>query len=160
MEISMQVVTMFGAIIAAVAAFTNLWLTYFDRRDAIYVRYGQHTPIATPAAGLYVVNTGKHPVYISDFGFIGSDGKLFSIPWYHESMAMHDGDDSNSYYVGTTTIAPHDFFSIGLTYKPEIIGVYAITSTQNIRRVSMRRSRLWPKVFFKYLYAKFWARYY
>ena len=156
----MDQITMISATIAAIAAALNLWLTYFDRRDAIYVKHGQHTPIATPAAGLYIVNTGKHPVYISDFGFIEPNGKLFSIPWYNENEAMMEEADSNAYHSGTTTIEPHDLFSIGISYQPEIIGVYAITSTQNIRRVSMIRSRLWPNVFFKYLYAKFWARYY
>jgi len=155
----MEKITMFSAIIAAIAAALNLWLTYFDRRDAIYVKYGQHTPIATPAAGLYIVNTGKHPVYISDFGFIEPDGTLFSIPSYNENEPMMEEFDSNAYHSGTTTIAPHDLFSIGISYQPEIIGVYAKTSTQSIPRVSMTRSRLWPKVFFKYLYAKFWARY-
>lgn len=155
----MEQITMISAIIAALAAALNLWLTYFDRRDAIYVKYGQHTPIPTPTAGLYVVNTGKHPVHLSDFGFIGADGKLFSIPWAIQDIEMYDGVDPNAYRAGTTTIEPHDLFSIGITHKPVVIGAYAITTTQSIRRVSMIRSRLRPKVFFKYLYAKFWARY-
>lgn len=150
---------MFGALIAAVAAVVNLWLTFFERRDSIYVKHGSHTPLATPTAGLYIVNTGKHPVYISDFGFITPDGKLFSVPWYNETEAYQDGDDPNAYYVGTTTIAPHNLFSAGITYSSEIIGVYAITSTQNIKRVSMIRSRIWPNVFYKYLKAKFVSRY-
>ena len=51
----MEQITMISAIIAAIAAALNLWLTYFDRRDSIYVKHGQHTPIATPAAGLYIL---------------------------------------------------------------------------------------------------------
>lgn len=157
MEVSMQWITMIGAVIAAVVGFTNLWLSYFDRRDAIRVRYGTHTPIATQAAALYVVNTGKHSVDISDFGFIEADGKLFSIPWRTQYSDMYDAHDPDHFQIGTTNIDPHDLFCTGITFKPEVIGVYAITTTQNIRRVSMTRSRLRPTVFLRYFHAKFLA---
>ncbi len=150
---------MIGAVIAAVAAAFNLWLTFYDRRDSILVRYGSHTPIETSCEGLYIVNTGKHPVYISDFGFITPSGELFSIPLYDQMEACYQGEDPNAYYIGTRNIAPHEFFSIGISYNEKILGVYAITSTQNIKRVNMIQSRLWPHVFLKYLKATYWARY-
>lgn len=156
----MEWITLVGAVIAAIAALYNIWLTYSNSRDSILVKAGTHTAIATPATGLYVVNTGKHPVYVSDFGFVQPNGKLFSIPWYHETEGLQEGEDYHEYNVGTTSIEPHDLFSIGISYQPEIIGVYAITSTQSLPRINMTRSRLWPKVFFYYLVAKFRHRNY
>jgi hypothetical protein len=156
----MELLTMFGAVIAAIAAVVNLWLTFFDRRDAIYVKYGQHTPITSPATGLYIVNTGKHPVYISDFGFIRENGKLLSIPYLEQTEPDPNDFDPHYYCVGTTTIAPHDLFSIGITYVEPIIGVYAITSTQSMMRISMVRSRFLPQILYKYLKVKLWPRYY
>lgn len=160
MDLSMQWITMIGALTAALAGLYNIWLSYTDRGDSILVKHGTHTPIDTPAVCMYVVNTGKHPVFISDFGFVNEDGTLFSVPYYNETEHYIDGPDIHEFYVGTTTIQPNQLFSAGLSYSSKIIGVYAITSTQSVRRVRMIRNRLWPHVLWKYLRSKFRTRHY
>lgn len=157
----MDWITMFGAIVAAVAAIANLWFTYSNGRDSIHVRYGGVRYYAIPAAELYVVNDGKHPVYISDFGFIKPDGSLFSIPYYDQTEGYMDNDnDPNRYVRGTTSLNPRETFSIGMSYNDEVIGAYAKTSTQDVIRVHMIASRWRPVTFFLYLKAKFFGKHY
>lgn len=154
----MEWITLIGAVIAALAASYNIWLTYSNGRDSILVKCGFHMPTSSPATALHVVNTGKHTVKLYDYGFIEESGLLFSIPfdigmdpWSHEA-------DDYKYRYGTMTIQPHDLFCEGITFNPEIVGVYAMTVSQAIPRVKMIRSRLRPTVLWAYLKAKFRPR--
>lgn len=155
-----QWITMVGAAVAAIAGCWNLWLSFIKNSDQIEVRCSGYSPIATPATEMYVVNSGEHTVQISDYGFINSNGSLFSIPWYHETAdAYMDGEDPHGYRQGSTNIAPHELFAIGMTYNDEVIGAYARTVRHRIPRVDMRKSRIRPQTFYYWLKAKFLQRY-
>lgn len=152
-------ITLFSAVIAAIAASLNLWKSFKDEADSIYVRTGTFRPIATPAAALYVVNIGKHPVIISDYGFVLESGKLFSIPWYDENEAVFDGPDHDAFYSGNSTIPPREIFAVGITFNEKIIGSFAVTATQSIYRVHMLKSRFKPKILFQWFFASIKPRY-
>jgi hypothetical protein len=155
----MELITLFGAVIAAVAASLNLWKSFKDDTDSIYVKTGTFQPTATLAKAFYVVNTGKHPVMLSDYGFVLEDGKLFSIPWYDENDAISDGPDLHAFHSGSTTIPQRDLFSVGITFNEKIIGSYAVTVTQSIYRVHMIRTRFYPRVLFQWIFASLKPRY-
>ncbi|WP_229007333.1 hypothetical protein [Methylophilus sp. Leaf408] len=150
-----ELVTLVGAVIAAIAGILNLWKTFVDQTDRIYVKTGLFRPIATPATSLYVVNTAKHPVTLSDYGFVLEDGKLFSIPWYDENEAVFDGVDNHAFYLGNSTIPPRDMFAVGISFNEKIIGSFAVTTTQSRYRVHMMQSCLNPIAFYKWLSASF-----
>ncbi len=152
-------VTLAGAVIAAIAGTLNLWKSFKDQSDSIYVKSGTFRPIATPAAAMYVVNVGKHPVMLSDYGFVLEDGKLFSIPWYDENEAIFDGPDPNAFYTGKSTIPPREMFAVGITFNNRIIGSFAITATQTMYRVHMMDSLINPKTLYKWIRASLLPRY-
>jgi hypothetical protein len=155
----MEMITLFSAVIAAIAASLNLWKSFKDEADSIYVKTGTFRPIATAATALYIVNTGKHPVIISNYGFVLEDGKLFSIPWYDETEAVFDGPDHDAFYSGSSTIPPREILAVGITFNEKIIGSFAVTATQSIYSVHMLRSRFNPKVLFKWIFASIRPRY-
>ncbi len=152
-------VTMAGAIIAAIAGVINLWRSFKSERDSIYVKTGTFRPIATPATAMYIVNVGKHPVTISDYGFVLADGKLFSIPWYNENQAIFDGDDHHAFYSGKSTIPSRDMFAVGISFNEKIIGCFAVSTTQSLYRVHMSDSRINAKIFLKWIGATFAPKY-
>lgn len=155
----MEWVTLTGAVIAALAGSLNLWKSLKDQSDLIYVKSGTFRPIATPAAAMYVVNVGNHPVMLSDYGFVLEDGKLFSIPWYAETEAIFDGPDPNAFYSGKSTIPSREIFAVGISFNDKIIGSFAITATQTIYRVHMMDSRIKPKILWKWIKASLVPRY-
>ena len=155
----MEWVTLAGAVIAAIAGTLNLWKSFKDQSDSIYVKTGSFRPIATPATAMYVVNLGKHAVMLSDYGFVLENGKLFSIPWYDENEAIFDGPDPHAFYIGKSTIPPREMFAVGITFNDKIIGSFAVTATQTMYRVHMMDSRINPKIFCKWIRASLLPRY-
>jgi hypothetical protein len=148
-------VTLVGAVVASVTGVLTLWRSYRSESDSIMVRWGSFRPLATQTTDMYVVNLGKHPVQLSDYGFINEDGSLFSIPWYNQTEYHPDHAHPDDYYGGSALIPPRDMFAIGMVYRDETVGVYAYTATQTIPRISMKKSLFRPLTLFMVLRIKF-----
>jgi hypothetical protein len=122
--------TLAGAIIAGATGIANLTWQWRDRNDSIFVRCGSLHPSIDQYNSLYVVNVGKHPVQLHDYGFLLASGKLMSLPWYWETEGP-SLDPEHSYTNGERKMPPQGTFEAGIEYRGSIVGVWAMTATQH-----------------------------
>lgn len=122
--------TFVGAMIAGATGVANLTWQWRDRRDQIFVRCGSLHQTIDQYNSLYVVNVGKNPVQLLDYGFVLASGKLMSLPWYWETEGP-SLDPAHSYTSGERRMPPQGTFEAGIEYRGSIVGVWAKTATQH-----------------------------
>lgn len=124
-------VTLLGAVVAALTGLQSIFWQVLDRRDRIVVKHDSFRPPITPGQGLFVVNEGKHLVELHDYGFILSNGELFSLPWYFENDGLPDQVEAT--FVGTSTLGPRERFEVYVDLTNlKTVGAYARTTTQSL----------------------------
>lgn len=122
-------ITLAGAVVAALTGLHSFFWQFLDRKDRIVVKHGLASPPSCPGQGLFVVNIGKHLVEIQDYGFILSNGKLFSLPWYF----VNDGpaEEVRAEFEGTSALEPRERFQVYVDLTNlKTVGSYAQTTTQ------------------------------
>ncbi|MEN6584664.1 MAG: hypothetical protein ABFE02_01255 [Sulfuricella sp.] len=130
-------VTLIGAVVAALTGFQSFFWQFLDRRDRIVVKFGSFRPPITPGQGLFVVNKSKHLVELHDYGFVLSNGELFSLPWYFENDGL--SDQVEAAFAGTSALEPRARFEVYVDLTNlETVGAYALTTTQSRPSVCIR----------------------
>lgn len=150
-------ITFWVALVAAITGVFNLVWAVLDRSDRILVRLGSIYPREIPTWDMYVVNRGKISVELRDYGFVGRDGELMSVPAYYEFEACYTPPEyRHDASVGSNPIPPHSSLSLYVDKKGDFVGAYAITSTQSVKSVYIRESVIKnPKLLYIWFKAKF-----
>lgn len=133
-----DIVTLWGAVIAAVAGVLNLLWQFSDRNDSYVLRYGPLQPQIEPGEYLHVVNVGKHDVTMSDYGFLQAPARIFSLP---ETLS-EDFEPGHKYQM-LGALAPREHGEAAVHFALDVIGVYAISTTQRCPRVAFRPETPW-----------------
>jgi hypothetical protein len=127
--------TLLGAGIAGLTGLMNFAWQWLDRHDRIFVSCSSLSPSIEQYNSLYVVNTGKNPVQLRDYGYVLYNGKLMSLPWHWE-IEEPSMDSPNSYTDGDKAMKPQGIFHAGMEFRGSIVGVWAITATQHRPRLA------------------------
>lgn len=122
--------TLIGAIIAGATGIANLTWQWRDRNDSIFVGYGSLHQSIDQYNSLYVVNVGKQPIQLHDYGLLLTSGKLMSLPWHWETEGPSPHPE-HSYTNGERKMPPQGTFEAGIEYRGSIVGVWAMTATQH-----------------------------
>ena len=137
--------TLVGAVIAAATGIANLLWQWKDRHDKILVRCGSLYTIIDEYDSLYVVNVGKTPVQLRNYGFVLTSGHLMSIPFHLEYEGL-DREPAYTYQKGNLRILPSESFEVGVEYRGQVLGVWAITATQQRPRLAFfHATPLWKR---------------
>lgn len=137
--------TLVGAIIAGATGLVNFAWQWRDRNDSIFVRCGPLHPSIDQYNSLCLVNVGKRPILLHDYGFLLATGKLMSLPlyWEFEGPSL---DPTHSYTSGELKILPQGTFEAGIEYRGSIVGVWAITATQRRPKLAFAHDTpLWKR---------------
>lgn len=127
--------TLIGAIVGAVTASANLWLSLRSKSDKIKVNYGPINPPIAPGHSMYVVSRCDHRVSLVDYGFVLKSRKLQSL---RQLWTEEPGDENERVLIsGQSTLEERgDIFSIEYQeLRDEVIGAYAITASDD--RISL-----------------------
>lgn len=137
---NVSTVTLVGAVVAATASCANLWWQYLDRRGQYVVRWGRLEPTDLPGFQFYVVNVGKSPITLVDYGFVFADGHFASLPQGAHEAWEESGDHD---FQLLNELAPHKPQQSGGMIAADIVAAYALSATQSWPRLAFNpRSRL------------------
>jgi hypothetical protein len=146
-------ITLVGAVIGGATGVYNLWKSWLEGRDRLFVGFGPLRPVMEPGNALYVINLGKHPVELQDYGFVLMDGRLMSLPWFWETLQPGD-DEPHSFFRGDLTIDPRGKFEAGLEYRCRIAGTWAESATGARPVLTLNRDiALWRRAWIR---ARWW----
>lgn len=123
-------ITLAGAVVAALTGLQSFFWQFLDRRDRILVKLGSFRPPTGPGEGLFVVNKSKHLVELLDYGFVLSNGELFSLPYYFENDGLFD--QVHATFSGNSALEPRERFEVYVDLTNiKVVGAYACTTTQS-----------------------------
>lgn len=131
-------VTLWGAVIAAIAGVLNLLWQFSDRNDRYVLNCGPLSPQTAPGEYLFVVNVGKHPITLADYGFLREPSNAFSIPDNH----ANDWEPGHRFQL-LGTLSPREHGEAGVHFAIKCIGAYAISTTQRFPRVAFHFEVPW-----------------
>lgn len=136
-------VTLGGAVVAAVAGVWNLVLQFRGKQDTFKVGLGEISPEVRQECSLHIVSTSDHEVLLSDWGFIGTDGRFSSILFDIEVGELQPED---VYQIGTNHLKQRGaLFQTGYCMRRSPGGAYAISRTQRGPTVSFCPLMPWRK---------------
>lgn len=121
--------TLAGVVIAAVSGVWSLLIQLRGKQDSFKVGMGTTSPEAAPLTFLHVVSRSDHPIKICDYGFIESDGRLYSIPM-ESDLGNHIAYEG--VFRGSSMLEKRgDFFEIGYDRTRQAIGCFALSNLQS-----------------------------
>lgn len=121
-------VTLCGALVAAVASVFNLVLQVRGKRDRFSVRLGSLTPQTDRETGFTVISLSDHPISLVDWGFVNADGTFWSLPLEWEIGTLQSDDFFSR---GSRDLLNFGaVFESGITRDLPQFGAYAKSATQ------------------------------
>ena len=129
----------FGIFISAIGGIITIYEKFFNKKDNFIVRYGPYRPVMDDREALHVVNKSQHPISIRDYGFILEDGTLYSFVWTSECSSPDDDYDLK--IIGSCdNIEFTRYVEFWCRTKNDIVGAYAISSTQKFPRLCFKNN--------------------
>ena len=143
-----NVITVFGAAIAAVASVWSLALQIRGKRDRFTVQLGGISPSTDQETMLHVVSLSDHTVRLADWGFIEADGRFRSF-----QLDCETGDIQAEQVVSRGDPELDTFgayFEAGYVRKKHPAGVFARSITQCRPRVRFDAStQFWRRAWIR-----------